>query len=184
MKIALIVEGPSDKIVLESQAECFSELGVEITVRPTGGKPEMCKKAAKFHKIETILGARKVIFLPDQNADACAIVTRRKIGMDKCRCAVTLVLKRELEAWILADGNAVTSVTGKQYQPAGQTDSISDPKQELMRRFFRALGYNPSEVEMATEISPHFSLSRATKYNTSAKRFVGELTRLARGTGS
>lgn len=178
MKIALIVEGPSDKIVVESQAQWFSQLGFEVTVRPAGGKTEMFKKAAKFHRVETMLGARKAIFLPDQNGDPCATRTRERVGMDDCPCALTVVLKRELEAWLLADGKAVTLATRKQYQPPGQTDSIPDPKQELSRKFFRAFGYNPSEVEMAHEVSRHFSLSRAARYNTSAKRFINELTRL------
>lgn len=181
MKIALIVEGQSDKIVFESQGDWFSQLGFEVTVRRTRGKPEMCKKARKFHRAETILGSQKAIFLPDQHGDPCATYTREKVGMNDCPCAITVVLKRELEAWILADGKAVTKATGKQYQPAGQTDSVRDPKQELTARFSRAFGYNPSEVEMASEISQYFSLARAAKYNTSAKRFVDELSALARG---
>ena len=179
MRIAFIVEGPSDKIVLQSQLPWFSGLGLQVEFTPVGGKTRMCKKAASFHKTQTIRGMQKAIFLPDQNADRCAKVTRQKVGMDDCPCALTVVLKKELEAWLLADGEAVTGATGKHYRPAGQTDFIRHPKQELTRKFARALGYNPTEVEMASEMSRYFSITRAANYNTSAKRFLDVLSRLA-----
>lgn len=179
MKVALIVEGPSDKKLLESQTRWFNSIGLDVVIRIAGGKREMCRGARKFHNVEKLHGTQKVLFLPDQNGDPCVTFTRRRVGMDKCPCALTVVLKRELEAWILADGGAVASVTGRQYEPAGQTDSILDPKGELATILGRRLGYRPTEVEVADLISEHFSLTRSARCNTSARRFVQEMKRLS-----
>ena len=177
--MALIVEGPSDKILLESQAPWFNNIGLDVVIRIAGGKKEMCKSAGKFHRVETLQGTQKVVFLPDQDGDPCVTFTRQRVGMDRCPCAITVVLKRELEAWILADGRALASVTAREYRPAGQTDSILDPKAELGTLLERTLGYRPTAVEMAGLIAKRFSLVRAARYNTSARRFVQEIKRLS-----
>lgn len=179
MKIALIVEGESDKKIFERQIPLFSQIGLQVSVTQTGGKGKMCRGARRFHTVETLRGNRKVVFLPDQHGDPCALVTREKVGMDECPCALVVVVKRELEAWILADGEAVSKATRKLDRPAGLTDTIPDPKQELLKKLSRALGDGVTGVELAKAVSPHFSLRRAAKNNTSAKRFLDQLRQLA-----
>ena len=131
----------------------------------------MIKEAVKHHTIGILRGANNIIFLPDQNGDACPSVTRQRIGIDSKERAITIVLKRELEAWILADGQCIRDTTGRHYSPAEQTDIEADPKQKLHSILKRGLRYFPTEIEAATMVTPHFSISRAAINNTSAKRF-------------
>lgn len=171
MKVFLIVEGDSDKILLDGQRNWFDSLGLELNIVPTYGKQNMVKTAMKHHKIAILCGASNIIFLPDQNGDVCALVTRQRIGMDSQDRAVTIVMKRELEAWILADGQCVRDTLNVSYSPAGQTDRELNPKQKLHSILKRTLGYFPTEIEATTMIASRFSISRAAMNNTSAKRF-------------
>jgi len=171
VKLFLIVEGDSDKIVLDGQRNWFDLLGLELNIVPTYGKQNMIKEAMKHYKIAILCSANNIIFLPDQDGDACALVTREKIGMDSQHRAVTIVMKRKLEAWILADGQCIQKSVNVHYSPAGQTDAEVNPKQKLHSILKRKLGYLPTAIEAATMIAPHFLLNRAATNNTSAKRF-------------
>ena len=171
MRISFIAEGDSDKIILGGQRNWFSSLGIEFDIFLTYGKKNMIKSAMKHYNIALLQDSGSIIFLPDQNGDACALVTRQMIGMDSKDRAVTIVLKRELEAWILADGQCIRDSVGVNYRPSGQTDAETDPKQKLLSILRRKLEYFPTEVEVATLTAPHFSIIRAARANTSAKRF-------------
>lgn len=184
MKISFIVEGDSDKIILNGQRNWVSSLGLEFDIYPTYGKPNMIKSALKHYRIARLYDFSNIIFLPDQNSDQCALVTRQKIGMDSKERAVTIVLKRELEAWILADGQCIRDSLGINYRPSGQTDAEMDPKQRLLSILKSKLGYLPTEIEVAMLVAPCFSITRAAIANTSAKRFKDFIERISVNSGS
>lgn len=171
MRISLIVEGDSDRIILNGQHSWFSSLGIEFDIFPTYGKKNMIKTAIKHYHAALIGGFDNIIFLPDQNADACALVTRQMIGIDSKDKAITIVMKRELEAWILADGQCFRDSLDINFRPSGQTDTEMDPKQKLLSILQNKIGYLPTEIEVATLLAPHFSIVRAATANTSASRF-------------
>ena len=179
MRVSFIVEGDSDKIILEGQRNWFSSLGLEYYIVPTYGKKNMIKSAMKHYRIALLQGCSNIIFLPDQNGDQCALVTREKLGMDSNDKAVTIVLKRELEAWILADGQCIHNSIGVDCRPTGQTDSETNPKQKLLSILHRKLGHFPTELEVATLTAPHFSIIRAAVANNSAKRFKEFIERIS-----
>lgn len=171
MKIFLIVEGPSDKIIFKGQNNWFDSLGIESEISPTYGKGKMVKAAEKYYKIARYQNANYIIFLPDQNSDACALVTRQKIGMNSYNKAVTIVMKLQMEAWILADSQCLRDSIRIHYSPAGITDVMVNPKLKLFSIMKNKLGYRPGEVEAAYIAAPHFSIERAAKHNNSARRF-------------
>jgi len=179
LRISFIVEGDSDKIILDGQCNWFSSLGLEYDIAPTGGKKNMIKSAMKHYRIALLANFSNIIFLPDQNGDACALVTRQMIGMDSKDRAVTIVMKRELEAWILADGQCIRDSLGINYRPSGQTDAEMYPKQRLCSILKRKLGYFPTEIEVAMLTAPNFSITRAAMANTSAKRFKEFIERVS-----
>lgn len=171
MRISLIVEGDSDKIILDGQRNWFSSLGLEYDIIPTYCKTKMIQSAMKHYRVALLRGCCSILFLPDQNNDQCALVTREKIGMDSQDRAVTIVMKRELEAWILADGQCLWDCVGINLRPSGQTDDEIYPKKKLLSSLRHKLGYWPTEVEVAILVTPCFSITRAAMANTSAKRF-------------
>jgi hypothetical protein len=172
MSIFIIVEGDSDKIILESQLAWFDSLGLKMHFVPVGGKQSMIKKAKAHYHTATSCGAEKVIFLPYKHNDPCALITREKIGMDSLDKATTIVVKCEIEAWVLADGECVRQCACVPYHPAGQTDTEIDPKQKLQSQLKHKFGSIPlTSIEAAKKVAPHFSIHRAARNNTSAKRF-------------
>ena len=172
MKIFLIVEGPSDELVIREQREWFDSLGIELHIRTANGKKNMVKSALKYYRIAVISNADYIVFLPDLHGDTCAMVTRQQIDMDSKDNAYTIVVKPEIEAWILADGQCVENCTCMHYSPAGQTDIEVYAKEKLQRELKRKLGYLPeTSMEVARMVAPHFSIQRAANNNTSARRF-------------
>ena len=180
MRTSFIVEGDSDKIILDGQRTWFEQLGLDFDIFPTYGKQNMIKSAMKHYRVALMQGYSNIVFLPDQNGDPCALVTREKIGMDSKDRAVTIVMKRELEAWILADGQCIRDSVGIDYRPSGQTDAEMDPKQRLLSILKSKLGYLLTEIEVATLVAPCFSITRAAMANASAKRFKEFIERISR----
>jgi len=181
LKIFLIVEGNSDKLLFLGQNEWFNTLGIETEIITTNGKQDMIKNAEKYYKISMLKKADYIIFLPDQNSDICAMKTRQKIGMDSQERAVTIVIKRALEAWILADGHCIQNSIQLDYSPAGQTDSILHPKNKLLSLLNRKLNHIPTTIEAINLVKSYFSFERASNNNQSAKRFKDFIENLSRG---
>lgn len=171
MKISLIVEGDSDKIIFNSQNSWFNSLGIEFNIITTGGKQAMIKKAKGHYNAAIWQKVDYVIFLPDQDTDICALVTREKIGMDSYNKAKTIVMKLEIEAWILADGQCMRNSLNIDYDPAGQTDNLPNPKSKLFSIIEKKLGHPVVGVLAASKVAPYFSIVRAARNNTSAERF-------------
>lgn len=178
MKIALIVEGLSDNILLNEQRQWFSSLGIETDIITAGGKSNMIRKALKFYKTSIASGASHVIFLPDQNGDQCALVTRNKVNADHLPGSTTLVVKRELEAWILADRRCINCTLDPNYHTSGTTDNVSSPKQTLFSLIDKKLGYIPTAVEAAKIFADQFSIVRAAVANRSAQRLINIVSSL------
>ena len=172
LRITFVVEGPSDSILLNEQRPWFLSLGIGIEIITTNGKDNMVRKAIKYYNTSIISGADKVVFLPDQHGDTCALVTRGILGVDSLPHATTLVIKRELEAWILADSNCVNCALNCNYHAPGTTDNIIDPKAKLFSVVYRNRGYIPSSVEAAKLFCRHFSIEKAAVQNNSAKRLI------------
>jgi hypothetical protein len=179
MKISIMVEGASDKEILEKQNTFFNSLGLEVKIQPMGGKKNMIKKARNHYNIAKLSGASHIIFLPDLDRDECALVTRKLVGMDDAKDSVVIVIKRELEAWLLADWRCIETLLGAGHRPAGQTDAEHDPKQKMYSIFRKKFRYNPTETELAKFVSQHFSIDRASHNNTSVKRFKEFLENIA-----
>lgn len=179
LKLCIYVEGYSDQILLNGQNNWFKSLGFDINIYQTGGRGTMIKKARGYNWMATLDGAKQIIFMPDLNTDACAMLTRENLGMDSEKNTVTIVMIRELEAWVLADGEAIQNSIGVEYRPAGQTDTEAYPKRKLHSLMANKLGYPPTATLACKIVAPHFSIQRAANYNTSAKRFTDYLKKIS-----
>lgn len=171
MKVVLIVEGNSDIILFKSQSHWFESMGIDTQIISTGGKTCMIKSARKYCCFARNPDVQNILFLPDQDMDSCVIQTCEKFNINASDKIKIIALKRELEAWILADAECINSIIDINYHPSGQTDYILDPKRTLSDMFRRKLGYIPSEVEVSSLVAPCFSIERAARSNTSASRF-------------
>ena len=171
MKVVLVVEGNSDVILFKEQSQWFESMGLDTQIISTDGKSNMKIKARKYCCFSRSPDVQHLLFFPDQDMDICALQTCQKLNVDALDKVTIIVLKRQLEAWILADSECINSTIDTSYHLSGQTDNILDPKRELFSLFHRKLGYTPSEVEITSWVAPYFSIERAARSNTSANRF-------------
>jgi len=172
LKLFLIVEGQSDEIILKAQNNWFESLGLgKPAIRIADGKGKMIRDAQKHYQTSIHNGADIIIFLLDQDTDICAMATRMALNIDSRNKACVIVIKRELEAWLLADGECIRNTFRSSYHASGQTDSLANPKDRLKSITQQQLGDRLTETEYAYRIAPHFSIVRAAGNNTSAKRF-------------
>jgi hypothetical protein len=170
IKVGIIVEGLSDKLLIDKIISEVSRDDLESNVYIGGSKEQIIKDADKHYKVNKLLGCQHIIFVIDQDRCLCITEAKDLIKLKEEVKAIRFIVCRELEAWILADGQAVTSVSGKSYSPAGITDGIDGPK-EVLGNLIRRIGYLPSELEMVNMILPHFSITRCIRNNNSANRF-------------
>jgi len=172
MKLFLIVEGKSDKKLFSSLEEWFHSHEIQVKIIIAGSKKELIRDALKHYKLAFYNGADKVLFLPDQNGDPCALYTKQKFqNILHLNNIDIIVLKKELEAWILADGECIRRIIRSDYNPSGITDNIDNPKENLHAKLRRYLKHPVTTNEAIECVSPYFSIERAARYNTSAKRF-------------
>ncbi|MGF7184100.1 hypothetical protein GGQ84_000180 [Desulfitispora alkaliphila] len=173
MKIALVVEGQSDRIFFSSLIDYFKNYGVSIDIIDTGGRPSMFKNAEKHYKAcKYGLGADFVIFMPDIDNDVSVDITAEKVKVCSGDNYKVSVIVRELEAWILADGNCINQVLDSDYQPSGITDNIVNPKEKLTHMIYDKLNLKLTAFEIAQKFSPHFSVFRAEQNNNSLNYFL------------
>lgn len=176
--LGIVVEGTSDLIFLKQNAPWWRQKGFVLKVRQAQGRPRLIRDAQKHLDLLRQQGCHYVLFLLDQDQDPCAPATARRLAnLRREPDVLVCVCVRELEAWFLADGQALQVATGTTFSHL-PTDSLRDAKAQLKRLFQRRIGKFPTEVEMARRIAPHFSLERAAQGNRSAARCLHKLLAL------
>ncbi len=176
MKLAIVVEGDSDLVILKSQKDWFIRLGFDILPINGGGKKTIIREAQKHYNTSKHAGSDLIIFLIDQDNDDCNSIWISRFGNIANYSKVCIVIaKKELEAWELADGSAVSKATKYQYTPSGMTDSILNPKDKLNSLFQKTYGYALTPLEMAKAIAPYFDIEKASNNNVSVRWFVNKL---------
>ncbi len=171
MNIAFIVEGDSDEIIFNTLKNYLKNKNIQLEIVPTYGKSNMLKKARKHYKAcKCLHNAEYVIFFPDLDNDICPEIIKNNICVSENNDVKVNVIVKELEAWILADQDCISSTLNISYHSSGFTDEIIKPKVKLCNIVRKNLGYNPSEIECAKLFSQKFSIERSKELNNSANR--------------
>lgn len=163
-KIGLIVEGESDRRVLE---KVFSKIGVNAEFRLIPGGFNV----RKINRLVSMLrdsGCKKVIVLKDtecKHKDEMYEELKDKIreleGVEVC------FVQCSLEAWLLADEEAIESFIRDRAKKSvklkkfSNPESISEPKEE-MKDILRKAGFKVGyvEAEHAPEIASRANISK------------------------
>lgn len=158
-------------------------LGCALSIVQTNGRPALVRQCDSHYRGLKLKGCELIVFLLDQDDDPCPPGTADLLQAVRNRGDVLLaVMARELEAWLLADHEAVGRVCGRS-SPTGHTDSVTDPKSHLRNLLFQSRNRHLSETEMVRSFAPHFSLDRSAQHNASAARFVLRLRQRAAALG-
>jgi|YNPNPStandDraft_1061719.scaffolds.fasta_scaffold40503_2 hypothetical protein len=175
-RIAFVVEGPTAESVFEGAiSPRLRQKGIQVKLVKCPGRDKLIAEA-EFH-LENLRkrGYQHIFFILDQEKDECPPATAKRL--EKIRQepdVIVCVVSRMLEAWLLADKEAIQKATG---QSSGHkfTDELPDPVDVLKTLFYRKDQQWRTEKEMARMVARHFCLERAAARNHSAHRFLTKL---------
>jgi hypothetical protein len=157
--IGLIVEGDYDEAALtEFVRKCLST-EVNVICRPCGGAPQLMKKFPGFldyfRRVNAGFPVDRAIVVRDadhKNSEALISQMESKIsGRTYLFPRYLLVAVETMEAWLLADEQALSAVTNQALHRVPEPEKIFDPKARLRTILSRAqIVYTP---EMGRKIA-------------------------------
>lgn len=153
MRVAIVCEGRpagEDEQVFEHFARRIAPQAA-VKAFPQGTKPELFAKAGDVAKTLFATGYDKVLIiwdiLPRWNKPDGEVQDQQDIqlslnnaGIDAHPCLFLIAIHKELEAWLLADGSALSAVLSRPAHPVTikdnkQADKESNPKKKLEKLF-------------------------------------------------
>jgi hypothetical protein len=153
MKIGIVCEGRlagEDAQVFEHFAGRIAPSAV-VQAFPQGTKPELFSKAGVVAQVLFATGYDKVLIIwdvfPRWKRPNGEIQDRQDLtpslvnaGVDANPCLYLIAIHRELEAWLLADGSALSAVLSRPAHPVTikdnkQADTEANPKKKLEKLF-------------------------------------------------
>ena len=190
MRIGFVVEGSNEDAgdVHAIRALCLriaEEQGIsrEPVVVAGGSKPDVLREANTHVAALRASGCQRVVIVWDNcppwkgdlNADqaSCEAIAWEAISQagHQPQNIFTVCVRRELEAWLLTDGSAVSSTLGRigggsmpSVSGSNQPDTIDKPKDRLQNWFYLRCGRPPT----GPEYGAMFRQARIAKLRRSA----------------
>jgi hypothetical protein len=186
VKVGIICEGRlagEDAQVFEHFARRIAP-GAAVKTFPQGTKPELIVEAGNVVSSLFATGYDKVLIMwdieprwgrPDgEQQDALDIqVSLGNAGVAGHPCLFLIAIHKELEAWLLADGTALSSVLSRPAHPVSiahtkNADTVANPKKRLEKLFEQhnvPFGFQPAQgsyqpklaaIRIAERIPAHF----------------------------
>ncbi|MDD5478944.1 hypothetical protein [Rhodoferax sp.] len=153
MKVAIVCEGRlagEDAQVFEHFAKRIAP-GAAVKTFPQGTKPELFSKAGEVAKTLFTTGYNKVLIIwdilprwekPDGEAQdrLDLLPSLVNAGVATHPCLFLIAIHKELEAWLLADGTALSAVLSRPAHPVAiahtkNADTVANPKKRLEQLF-------------------------------------------------
>ncbi len=173
MQWLLIVPGPSDELFWKGLLR-RGLLPQVSSIKQAGGDDRMIRDAGEHLAQGRRIGATP-LFLPDLDTHPC-VDSLRQSFQARSTGAQIVAVRRAIEAWYLADEDAIRSLLPKvNWNCRGSTDALQSPKQvlaDLYRRHHapKARSYTPREF--AGRMGPIFVPQRAAQHSASLRRFL------------
>jgi len=179
-RLALVVEGSTDKSFFQPLRSWFEGLGFSMWVTTAHNRERLVRDAPKHLAAHRQAGREIIGFVLDQHDDECPPMTAARLSQVSGHADVLIVVVgRCLESWLLADEAAILAATGRNYQCQGMTDTLPDPVRAIRDVFYRSRGQYLSKTEIVRAVARRFDVERASHNNSSLKRFRDKLLRLA-----
>ena len=192
--VGFIVEGPSDKIVIDSErfrdwVQNHCSLRIADPIIDAGGNGNMCsRKISTFvEKLRIAANPDKIIVLADLDPDRCApCITERKTIIGSAGIDLVVIARKAMESWFLADTEAMRKWTGDNefYEPKPE-DTANMPWDRL-KQITNKSGQGPgaSKKIFAKIMINHFNfdIQKAAQHPAcpSARYFVARIGALGR----
>lgn len=139
LTVGLVVEGFDDEAAIGELVQKCASPEVQVICRRCGPAPQLMKKfpgfLEEFRHVKDGSPIDKAIVIRDadqKNPDNLIGIMRSRIATRNYPFVLhLLVIVNELEAWLIADETAISSVTGKSQKPISTPESLNDPKRQL-----------------------------------------------------
>lgn len=139
LTVGLVVEGFYDEAAIGELVQKCASSEVKVICRRCGPAPQLMKKfpgfLEEFKRAKDGSPVDKAIVIRDadrKNPDDLIRIMQSKIASRSYLFVPHfLVIVNELEAWLLADEAAISSVTGKPQKPVSTPENLNDPKRRL-----------------------------------------------------
>jgi len=139
LSVGLIVEGIYDEAALMELVRKCAPSEVHVICRPCGSGIQVMKKfpgfLESFRRVNKGLAVDCAIVIRDADQknprDLIARMESKISGRKYPFSRHLLVIVQELEAWLLADEEALSSVTGRPQQRIPNPETVNDPKARL-----------------------------------------------------
>lgn len=197
MKIGMIFEcGPegADKRVCEYLARQLVP-NIEISSIPLDTKPKLVADCGEVTAILLSEGCERVLIIwdlfPSWNKEVpCRKEDREQIfeslkqaGVSSSNVYLICILEK-LEAWLIADGQALSKVISnytnphqiKKIKDVKKPETVSNPKKELIRIFKQHTGIKYNDKDHAEKIASVLDWTKLKKRSPSFARFFTKLT--------
>lgn len=188
-KIAVVVEGASDEVFWEKVLNREFAQQCRFKVLNRKGRTRVIQSAADFVDSCRRGGYASIFFLVDLDDSPCAAAVRGLFAESVRQAASAVeervvhicIARREFEAWMLADEEALRAVLPNcGYHCEEPTDSIgaaSKLTELLQTDRGAAVGFR--KPAFARELAPYFSRQRAIQWSRSFAYFWGKITAAA-----
>lgn len=141
LTFGVVVEGIYDEAVLKELIQKCIANGVEVIGRPCGSRDKLLKMfpgiLEEFRYVKGGTHVDKAIVIRDaDNKSPAELIKKMETKVSNRSYPFhrkLLVAVQKLEAWLLADENAISAITGKKVARVQNPEDLSDPKERLNR---------------------------------------------------
>jgi len=174
--VGFVVEGPSDKKLVESesfQAWSREVCGLDLVppVVDVGGKGELCSRKiiASVEKLRIEANPDKVVVLADLDPDRCApCISKRKEIIGNTGIDLIVIASKAIESWFLADTEAMCRWTGDKGFYEDWPETLPGTPWDRLKEIGRHTGRGPgaNKILFARKFIHHqgFDVRRAAKH--------------------
>lgn len=183
VKLGFIGEGATEKIILESPQfrQYLQSLKidfVEEVVDATGKDNFLPQNIEKYSQILKDKGASTIIILTDLDKDTCITLTKERVNPSENH--VIIVSVKEIEAWFLADGQAMSIFLNDSLFSINNPEQIVNPFERIRELRVASIGRGiGSKILLANQMvnQNNFSIIRSSKHPScsSAKYFINKI---------
>jgi len=133
-KLAFLCEGSNDTLVIKSVVEQLVPNYLLTTIKQQGGINRLFNGLS--HLAPKLIAKGYIVIAIYDEADLAKTKTHFAIEHAKC---VLAPAKCKIEAWLLADRDAIYGASGFPFPGPFPTDLIEDPKDVFLHHFHRAV---------------------------------------------
>ena len=182
VKIGFIVEGETEKLIIDSEGfqALLTELKIDCVseaINASGNGNLLPHNITPFRETLKDLGAEYIIILTDKDNDACITMTRQRVTERENQ--IIIVAVQQIESWFLADSQTLSTMTEPDFVfelPESESVPFETIGDLILTKKGRGIGTRKTRFAL-NFLRNGFSLQRAAQHPNchSAAYFLNKL---------